>query len=256
MSKKSTYRDFWEKVDYGSKIFSVFDDTKAENPIFEYLRNKPKKLIVGDLGCGPGFFLPFLSKHFKRITAIDFSSRLLREAQRRCHKLKNIEYAILDMKNLNSFYNEFNIAISVNSILPETVQDTKKIIKEIYKTIKKGGEFVGILPSADVVIYLALLECNKLISKGVSERKATEGIRKIFEKDRAFNILGFQRDAINQPIQKYFFPFEIKWRFKEAGFKSVELQKVYYSWEYCKNYYYGYFPGYERIWDWFVVAKK
>lgn len=112
------------------------------------------------------------------------------------------------------------------------------------------------MPSADVIAHLALLEHQRLLDQGTQEKEATEEVENRFRIDRQFFTVGFQRDSEEQPVQKYFFPFEIKWRFKKVGFVSVRLRKVYYSWEYCKAHYYGYFPGYERIWDWFVVAEK
>lgn len=36
----------------------------------------------------------------------------------------------------------------------------------------------------------------------------------------------------------------------------LTAEKLYYPWELTKKFKYGYFPGREKIWDWFVVAEK
>lgn len=251
------HKDFWEGIEnYDSQVFSVFADKDAENPIFDYLKGKPKDWIVADLGCGNGNFLPFLSKQFKKVIAIDYSSSLSQKAKEKNSQLTNVEYKLNDMKNLNFLYNSLDIAITVNSVLPETVSEVEQIISEIYNTIKLGGEFVGIIPAADALVHLALLEHQELLDRGFKEKIATRKIKKVYEKIRQFDILGFQRDSKKEPHQKYFFPFEIEWRLKKVGFELITLQKVYYSWEYCRERHFGYFPGHERIWDWFVVAIK
>lgn len=248
------HKDFWEDVnDYDNNVFSVFADKDAENPIFDYLDSKENNLTVADFGCGPGNFLKFLAERFEEVFAVDYSKTMLEMAKQ---NNPNIEFKKLDLNNLTPMHNSVDIAISVNSILPKKVQEVDNILSEIYKTIKKGGEFVGILPSADVVHHMALLEYQQQLAEGKDEKEIEEKIESKFRKFHQTSLLGFHRDSDKDPRQKYFYPSEIHWRLKKAGFKSVELQKVYYSWDYCKHFNYGYFPEHERIWDWFVVAKK
>ncbi len=251
------HKKFWDKINhYDETVFSVFADKKAENPIFDYLRKKPHNLTVADIGCGSGNFLPFLSKHFKQVIAVDYSENLLEKAKKEHPQLANVIYTNLDMRNLAPLRAKLDLAVSVNSLVTETVGDAEQILKEIYKSIKPGGEFVAVLPSAETYIWPALLVHQKMLDEGIEERSATKFIEKVFGVDRQFNALGFQRDNEKSPRQKYFFSFEIEWRLKRAGFKMAELKKVHYSWDYCKKHNFGYFPKCERIWDWFVVAKK
>ena len=253
---KDTQKKAWEDVsDYDYQVFSVFSDKKAKNPIFNYLKKKSKNFIVADLGCGSGNFIPFLSKQFKHVVATDYSEALLKRAKKE-NKAKNVSYMHLDLKDLSSIHNELDIAVSVNSILPSTISDIDVIMKEIYKTIKKGGEFVGILPSGDSIIHLAIAEHQIMMDKGLSEKEANKRISKQYEEKYPFNILGLNVYEPEESPQKMFFPFEIEWRLKKAGFKDIKLEKVHYSWEYCKKQGYGYCPGYESPWDWFVTAKK
>lgn len=255
--KRDEHKAFWREItEYDAQVFSVFADNDADNPIFEYLDGKPQNLTVADLGCGSGNFLPFLSKRFEKVIAGDYSDALLGQAEEANARLTNVEYKNIDLRDLKPLYEKLDIAVSVNSVLPETVTEVDKMFGEIYKSIKPGGEFVAVLPAAEAAIHLATLENQKLLDEGLEESEATKRIEKTFQGDRQFSILGFQRDNETSPRQKYHFGFEIPWRLEKAGFKSVELKKVYYSWNYTKDHDYGYFPGRERIWDWFVVAKK
>ena len=149
-----THQDFWKQINhYDNEVFSVFADKSAENPIFDYLIQKQNELTVADIGCGPGNFLPFLSQQFKQVIALDYSDTLLQKAKENNAQLTNIEYKSEDMQDLSSIYNKLDIAISVNSILPETIGEVDKMISEIYRSIKPGGEFIGILPAADTISH-------------------------------------------------------------------------------------------------------
>jgi SAM-dependent methyltransferase len=246
------HKSFWRNIDdYNQEVFSVFSDSNAVNPIFNYLNAEPGNLVVADFGCGPGNFLPFLAKKFKKVIAVDYSENLL-EVAKRNGQYPNIEFKELNMKNLKELHNSVDLAISVNSILPSSIREADTIISEIYASLAKGGKFVGILPAADAVSHYLLLECQRLIDEGKSEREIERQLLKVNET----SVLGFHRDTQNSPRQKYLFPSEILWRFNKVGFEDITLSKVYYSWEYCKDHFYGYFPDRERIWDWFVVAKK
>lgn len=174
-------------------------------------------------------------------------------------KLPNVEYAVGDMRYLSKWYGKFDVAISVNSVLPDSIKEVHIMLTEIHKTLKKNGKFVTIMASADgSCVYPALLKLRKFMQDGISEDDAIDKIEKEFFEGHKFHFLGFTKDDPKQPImQKYFYPFEIPIRLRDAGFgKILRLEKVLYSWEHCRKYGYGYFPEEERIWDWFVVAKK
>lgn len=246
---------------YEDIVFSVFSDKDAENPIHDHLRQERRDLTVGDIGCGPGNFLPFLSSQFKRVVAVDYCDVFLAQAKRRHSNLKNVEYIELDMTDLSQIHNSLDIAISVNSLIPQSIIKLEKMISEIYQTIKPEGKFVGIMPSVEgMVIYPAQLKFLELIQTGINEQQAIGEVEQEYsspETKQNVTALGFYQEKPEHPRQKYHFGPMIKWRFNQAGFKSVELDKVRYSWEFCKKMKYpGYFPGHDRPWDWFVTARK
>ena len=66
------HREYWESVrDYDKEVFSVYKALRS-NPVKAALKNRPKKYKVAYLGVGSGFMLPFLSKKFSKVYAVDF----------------------------------------------------------------------------------------------------------------------------------------------------------------------------------------
>ena len=77
----------WDQLSttYFDQISSPFEQ-EVVNPLLSFLDGLPDrdKLTVGDLGCGIGNLLPFLSERFHRVVAVDFSNGMLRRARLRC----------------------------------------------------------------------------------------------------------------------------------------------------------------------------
>lgn len=253
----------------------------VENPIFDYIAGLDKDdNIVADFGCGTGRLVEILSKkEFNKVYGIDHSENMLRMAIKRCAS-PNVEYKNMEMTNLSELYEKIDIAFSINSILPRNPNDTPKMIKEIYETLKPGGRFIAILPSFDAVLYLKKLwseEClNKLERKREAKLKSKfpYSIANWFKKERdkweakRETYSEFRKRKLNKKkhlyagdfgiVQRFICENEIQGLLGDAGFKKILYKdKVKYSWKLCEKYNYGHFPESDKeIWDWFVVAKK
>ena len=255
--------EYWNKKEntenYEKNNFSIFDDEKAKRHILLRLDKilLDPNFIIGDLGCGPGHILPYLSKKCKEVVKIDYAVNMLREAQKRNSQLMNIIYRHGDMRKLNKWYGAFDVVVATNSILPGSISEADKMIVEIYKSLKNGGKFVAVMASIETSNYLARLKFERLIGEGLSEVAAIKKISKEYREEKKFDgVFGFMRDGPDNLIQKYFYRDELKLMFKKAGFKIVSIGKVRYSWGHCQKYNYDYFPGYDEIYDWIVVAEK
>lgn len=255
--------EYWNKeentVNYEKNNFSIFDDKKAKKYILlrldKILRNPD--FIVGDLGCGPGHILPFISERCKEVIKIDYAANMLKEAERRNSQLTNVIYQHGDMRNLERWYGKFDVVAATNSILPGSISEADKMVGEIYMSLKNGGEFVAVMASIETSNYLARLKFERYRNEGLSETAAIKKIKGEYQKDRKFDgILGFMRDGPDNLVQKYFYRDEIKLIFKKIGFRIKSIGKLCYSWKHCKMYNYDYFPGTDEIYDWLVIAKK
>ncbi|MFZ3077498.1 MAG: methyltransferase domain-containing protein [Candidatus Aenigmatarchaeota archaeon] len=255
--------EYWNNeantVEYEKNNFSIFDDEKAKKKIIFHLDKViiDPAFIVGDLGCGPGHILPYLSKMCKEVIKIDYAANMLKEAQRRNSHLRNITYRRGDMRNLGRWHGNFDVVVATNSILPGSISEADRMIAEIHKSLKDGGVFVAVMALIETSNYLARLKFERLISEGISEIAAIRRIRKEYQEEKKFDgIFGFMRDGSNNLVQKYFYRDELKLMLKKAGFRALSIGKLRYGWEHCRKYNYDYFPGADEIYDWLVIAKK
>src|SRR5580765_100280 len=94
-------RKYWELIapNYNSEIFDVFKNDKSgiiRSAIAEY--GTPSQTVM-DIGCAVGKWIPFLSAHFKQVTATDISAKNIEQARRNCKHLSNVEYRRIDMSD-------------------------------------------------------------------------------------------------------------------------------------------------------------
>ncbi|GBE19522.1 demethylmenaquinone methyltransferase [archaeon BMS3Abin17] len=245
----------WEKVsdDYYTEILSPIKNSQ-ENPLMkdlDVLGGKNKKII--DLGCGLGEIEKDLSKQFGEVVGIDFSKKMVESAKKRNKSLNNVEFYVKDMTNLQSFDNKFDVAIAINSILSGNLNEINKIFKEIHKILRKDGKFIAILPSMEVFIYQSLIIADKESKKNKNQEKIRRKIRELIMKQEHDFLLGITNF---EGKQKHYYQFEILWRLKKAGFKSIRIKRVFYSWEEFEEAGQGYFPGEDPPWDWYVICEK
>jgi len=246
----------WDRIseDYYKEIMSPLKDSE-HNPLFAELKKIPDKFeTVIDLGCGLGELTPILAKKFKKVVGIDFSKKMVGYARKKNKKYANASFFHADMRNLKKFHNSFDLAIAVNSILLPSSKDVNKTLKEIYKVLKPGGKFIAIVPAMEPYLYQSLLIIDKEIKKGKNQARAREKARKFIKKqehDFLSGTITFEGDS-----QKCFYRFEIPYRFKDAGFAKLKLEKVLYSWEASAEAGQAYIPNAEPLWDWYVSCEK
>ena len=112
-------KDYWNAVaeNYESEVFSVLADDKESlvTKNIKYFGAKSKVAI--DLGCGIGYFLPFLSKSFGTVHAIDFSEKCLQQARKNTENLNGIEYWCEDMSSPKNNFSKVDFILSINSVI-------------------------------------------------------------------------------------------------------------------------------------------
>ena len=98
--------------------------------------------VVADLGCGTGYFSVPISSKVKKVYAIDIQKEMLDYLEIKIKKnhIKNIK-TLLSTDNIIPLQNEsVDVLLSVNTL--HEFQNRDKIIKEIYRVIKKTGRIV------------------------------------------------------------------------------------------------------------------
>jgi len=244
----------WDKFaeDYYSEVLSPIKNS-INNPLLDALKKlDSKNLKVLEVGCGLGELVPFLSKNFKEVVAIDFSDKMIQLAKE-MHKQTNVSFRVMDMTKLD-FSEEFDVIISVNSLLMPSIKDLNKSISALYSCLKKGGKLFAIVPSIESHIYQSMLVLDKKLDEGASPSKAIIRAKKSMQPERydfVQGVIEFDGD-----LQKAFYRFEILYRFERAGFKKFIVDKVYYSWKEWQEAGYDYFPEEKEPWDWYFTCEK
>lgn len=245
--------EHWDRMAgrYEEEITSPFQEGVI-NPLYDTLRAIPNKreLTVADLGCGIGQLLPFLSKQFGQVIAIDYSRRMLGRAKKR-NRAGNIRYHLRDLSDLSPFYGTFDVAVSVNSLLFPSSLSVNRTMTEIHHALRPAGIFAGIFPSMEAMLYQGTLLFHRELDRLGDEGQAMQAAQRLLGR-RRLDVVGgiYDRDGIRQ---KFYYEFELRHRLKRAGFKHLHLKKVLYPWGEDVGSWEE-FIGLPRLWDWFVEA--
>jgi SAM-dependent methyltransferase len=211
----------------------------------------PQRGTVGDLGCGIGPLLPFLAEHFQTVHAVDFADGMLRRARARCAGLANVTFHLQALTELAPLHGALDVAVSVNSLVMPNILDQEACLREMHACLKPGGVFVGILPAMDAVHYYTMLLVDRALALGKPIAAARKNAADIGEHELYDFAFGqFRYEGLEQHFWQ---PFEIRHRFKRAGFRGLKLTPVLLSWQqFARGDELKHLPP---PWDWFVQAR-
>ena len=146
---KNKKKSFWEEEDtnllfYNKKpskyITDIIDDI--------FIKNEINNAI--DIGCGGGRYAKYLSNKNIKVTAIDKNIDMFKYCKE--ENIKNIEFKIENMDNLQEKTESFDLALSIGVIHNSTnISEYKKAFKEIYRLLKKDGYAIISLFTDDII---------------------------------------------------------------------------------------------------------
>ncbi|MBS3167475.1 class I SAM-dependent methyltransferase [Candidatus Woesearchaeota archaeon] len=241
----------WDRIskNYYPEIISPLSKG-VKNPLYKEIAQLKFTDYAIDLGTGLGRLLPILSKKFKTVTALDYSEGMLNHAKK--YSKPNITFVKGDIRNLKDFYNKFNLAVAINSIIMPSSKEIDKSFREVFKILKKQGKFIGIFPSMESFLYYGFLTFQSELRFN-SESKAKQSTIYLTD-SKKFDYLFGTYDLNGK--QKALYEFELILRLKKAGFKNIKIQKVVYPWKEIKDAGFGNFKKFPELWDWIVIAKN
>ena len=110
-----------------------------------------------DAGCGAGMLSMLLWEAGCRVTAVDFSSEMLAQAEKNCseHGISGIRFMKMDIRQMDLEEESFDFLISRNVIW--TVQHAEEGYREMYRVLRKGG----VLLNLDANYGAAFLEADR-----------------------------------------------------------------------------------------------
>jgi SAM-dependent methyltransferase len=245
---------FWSKAAafYEREFIDPYRET-VRSPLHRQLSRipNPGDKTVADLGCGLGPLLPFLAERFRRVIGLDFAEGMLARARERCTAFKNVEIQQRSLTDLGSLRDSLDVATAVNSIVMPDVSEQEQALLQIRRCLRPGGVFLGILPAMDAVHYFTML----LVDRALAAGKPLETARKnaAHHNDHSLYDFAFGQFRFQGLEQHFWQPFEIRYRFRRAGFIHVKLKRVWLDWKQfsCAKDMQQQRPP----WDWFFLAR-
>ncbi|NJN41519.1 MAG: class I SAM-dependent methyltransferase [Flammeovirgaceae bacterium] len=242
----------WDSIasDYNEEVFDVFNSDKfGRLPLyFEKFANTKHTAI--DFGCGTGKGLPYLSPRFKKVLAIDISQKCLDMAAAR--KYANIDLVRKDLtRNVKFPPADFIFCCNV-IILPE-IDQNKRMIRNIFKSLKKGGSALVVAPSMDSILFYAWRLIDWYRKEKVDPDKIPASELNYFKGDQKDIFQGIVK-IDNVPTKHYTHP-ELQVLFTEAGFEITAIDKIEYEWttEFASP---PKWMGAPFPWDWLIECRK
>ncbi len=206
--------------------------------------------VAADLGCGIGPLLPFLSRKCRHVYAVDFAEGMLNRARAKMGACSNITFLQTPFTDLSALEGKIDLAVAVNSLVLPNVEALDDALRQIKACLRPGGKFVGIVPAMDAVHYYTMLLLDRALAAGKTLEAARKNAAHFAEHaDYDFAFGGFQFQGLDQHFWQ---PFEVRHRFRKAGFRLVRLKKVLLSWKQfeCGGDLKVHLPP----WDWFFLA--
>ena len=99
----------------------------------------PKKsLRILDMGCGTGWTSVFFNKAGHKVLGIDISEYMIKNAEinKKKENLSNLDFKVENAEEMK-FNSEFDCVVFIDSL--HHCDNTKRVIKNAYRALKKGG---------------------------------------------------------------------------------------------------------------------
>ncbi|MAG91292.1 SAM-dependent methyltransferase [Candidatus Woesearchaeota archaeon] len=132
---KTTIESYDKTVDDYADMVRTLSPSK-ESKIFLSLIGRNSSIL--DLGCGPGRDSKIFADKGYKVVGIDLSRRMIKSAKK---FVKNADFKVIDMMNLNLKTNSFDGIWANAALLHLRKRDFPKALKGVYRILKKDGIF-------------------------------------------------------------------------------------------------------------------
>jgi len=133
-------KNLYKLSEYYKVLISHFVNTNLEVAFLDEVFKKRNIKTVLDIACGVGRHDIPLAKKGYTVTGIDFSVHQIKKAEENAEGV-NIKF-ILQNANTFSYPEKFDAAICMWTTLGEEPLQYKKVIRNVFKSLKKNGIFV------------------------------------------------------------------------------------------------------------------
>ncbi len=102
----------------------------------------PASWHVADIGCGTGYLLPLLSRHFARVTAVEPARAMLECARHRVaeHRLQNVNLLCGDLADLP--LEDAGVDLAMAILVLHHVPQPEDALRELARVVRPGGRLL------------------------------------------------------------------------------------------------------------------
>ncbi len=233
---------YWDRMadHWDDLVFSVrrSDRQRVIPQALQRIAGRKEAGLVADFGCGPGAFLPLLSRTFSRVVAYDQSPRCVELAERRARRLPNVT-VIRPPDSLAQWQHRCDAVLCVNVVIHPRRRNRIGTFRQTLELLRPGGRVVMVVPSIES-------ECLLAEATGGDGRNCVHVPRG--NKTIPLGVLS----VVGVPT-KHFAAAELRVLAATSGLERVEISRVEYSWSS-----YGLKPVRPaglRPWDWMLEGK-
>lgn len=237
------YKNYPKECDFLEKIFQKYIGKKS--------------LAILDLGCGTGGHALILSQRGNRVTAVDFSDKMIGIAQQKAEEKKlKIDFKRGDIRN---FYlkKKFDVVLLMFNVIGYQTcnQDLFSVFRTANRHLKKRGLLILDCWFGPAVLRQMPGPRQKVIKKSKEEKleKSSTSFLNILNQtvDIKYQVLHIMKDRVLDRVKethkiRFLFPQEIKRYLKETSFRELEI---------CPFLKLGKIPTFQD-WNITVIAKK
>lgn len=220
---------------------NVCDITREEkgerlHRLVQCVRLPPKATLV-DLGCGIGSFILRYGPRFYRIEGVEYASRTLARAKKRCAGIRGVTWHMMGIERASRLIgSRADLTVCMNVITSHSAARRAAQWRSIARVTKRGGYALIIVPSIESEEMVELEYQSRKKNKTPLEHK-----KGVVERDGAY--------------QKHFARDELKRLMTDEGFAVKRIAEIYYPWAKegmretaaRKN---------KRPWDWACLAQR
>lgn len=248
-------KQFWERMAdrYDEEIFDTLKCDRRQ-VIRRYIHQSGARNATAiDFGCGVGKYLPLLAEHFKRVVAIDLSSRCLERARYACRALRNIEYIRGDMAAFERGSSKARFALCVNMLIMPAAEKRLAILKGISRHVQRRGNLLLVAPSLES----ALLTHQRLRAWNRRSRMKDHRLCAVCDLHRSPRKFSVADGLLNLDgvSTKHFLKEELVLLLDQVGYDVLSVRKVEYPWatelSYPPRWMKAPYP-----WDWMLLCRK
>ena len=229
----------------------------VESPLTAALAAIPDRgaKTVADLGCGVGPLLPALvgPLGFGKVIALDFAPAMIAAAKKRLGRdARRVTFLVRPMHDLDDLAGAIDVAVAVNSVVMPDVRQIDRTLRAVRAALRPDGAFLGVVPSLDAIHYHTMLLMDHALDRGATPDEAERSAA--FHAEHHLYDFSFGRFSFQGLRQKFWQPFELKYRLAKAGFSSVLLDQLLYPWDesIARGPELSHHP---RSWDWTFHAR-